>query len=618
MAQFKFNPITGALDLVEAGTPGATGPQGPAGPPGADGADGEDAADWLPLGGPYFPARRLTQGGTEITITNQDGAGGNPTFTLQTSLINHALLGGLVTGDAGHTQFLLLAGRAGTTNDPVISSSGITGTVYGTVVASGFLALRGSTSGVVTESEAVDVLSRLRVRPQLTTQIGSTEFAFVSAGDGTAYTIVDAGRMEAYDYQTTLNCVGNLVAMRVVQNRSLITNDAGLTSDIGTWRAFNNIPTLTPGTGSSMVNLLHVALNAGEIYSNTGTGNTITERLAVRSGGTLGASWTAADWALGRLVTPGGGGTITRLGFGIIDDPAAFAGTIGAAFTLWSKGAGPFLAHGGPAIFGASQSTLTAPAASTVVELSGTTTALLLTRATAAGVATPANGHLFYDTGTTKLTARENGAWVTFQPFDADLTTLAGLTVAQGALILGSAAPAWSVLGIGATDKYLRSNGTTAAWSAVTELGLVDTYNGITTVSVGLPSIVAEVNSTGLTANVGLTGLYTPPADGYYRISGFVALTTPATTSSTLPNINIAWTNGDSAATQSLALSNNNPGYGGAETPVITNLTTTAWRGGAAVIWANGGNAIFYSTGGYMSVGATAMAYSLRLRVEAL
>jgi hypothetical protein len=43
----------------------------------------------------------------------------------------------------------------------------------------------------------------------------------------------------------------------------------------------------------------------------------------------------------------------------------------------------------------------------------------------------------------------------TYQPLDSDLTTLAGLTVAKGAFIVGSATPAWSVLSVGADNTIL-------------------------------------------------------------------------------------------------------------------------------------------------------------------
>ena len=49
------------------------------------------------------------------------------------------------------------------------------------------------------------------------------------------------------------------------------------------------------------------------------------------------------------------------------------------------------------------------------------------------------------------------------QPVDTDLTALAGITRAQGSLIIGGAS-AWEGLAIGAVGKVLKSTGTTIAW----------------------------------------------------------------------------------------------------------------------------------------------------------
>jgi len=53
----------------------------------------------------------------------------------------------------------------------------------------------------------------------------------------------------------------------------------------------------------------------------------------------------------------------------------------------------------------------------------------------------------------------------TYQPLDADLTAIAGLTVARGSLIRGGAA-AWEAVALGATGGLLSSDGTDAIWLA--------------------------------------------------------------------------------------------------------------------------------------------------------
>jgi len=54
-------------------------------------------------------------GSIDLTIANADGVAGNPTLSAAVvpGGITHSTLAGLTTGDAGHTQFWLLAGRPG-------------------------------------------------------------------------------------------------------------------------------------------------------------------------------------------------------------------------------------------------------------------------------------------------------------------------------------------------------------------------------------------------------------------------------------------------------------------------------------------------------------------------
>lgn len=69
---------------------------------------------------------------------------------------------------------------------------------------------------------------------------------------------------------------------------------------------------------------------------------------------------------------------------------------------------------------------------------------------------------------------------------DADLVTLAGLTPVRGSIIVGNASPAWSVLAIGTSGKYLRSDGTDAAWTAI---AAADLPTGIDAAKIGAGAV---------------------------------------------------------------------------------------------------------------------------------
>jgi hypothetical protein len=60
-----------------------------------------------------FTQRTLTAGSSAISISNGSGVSGNPSIDVSPGNITHSTLGGLTTGDAGHTQFVVLAGRSG-------------------------------------------------------------------------------------------------------------------------------------------------------------------------------------------------------------------------------------------------------------------------------------------------------------------------------------------------------------------------------------------------------------------------------------------------------------------------------------------------------------------------
>jgi hypothetical protein len=139
--------------------------------------------------------------------------------------------------------------------------------------------------------------------------------------------------------------------------------------------------------------------------------------------------------------------------------------------------------------------------------------------------------------------------------------------------------------------------------------GTITSYNGTATVGAGIPSIVAQVNNTTASANIGTTTLFSPQAAGLYRVSYSVIVKTVGGTS-TLPNLTFVWTDADNATSQSASFA--------AGTPTANTLTTLFT--GTQIMSVRSGTLIQYKTGdvtAYASTGA-AMVYSVRIRLEAL
>ena len=148
--------------------------------------------------------------------------------------------------------------------------------------------------------------------------------------------------------------------------------------------------------------------------------------------------------------------------------------------------------------------------------------------------------------------------------------------------------------------------------------------SGIPSGSQGQPNGVATLNGAGKippaqtvyassdvvtqAANIGATTIYAVPSAGLYRVNAYAVVTQAATTSSTLPNVGILWTDNDT----SVALSSVNV------TPTNTANAPGAFGNADIVISAKSGTNIQYQTSNYASSGATPMQYAVHLRVEYL
>lgn len=144
-------------------------------------------------------------------------------------------------------------------------------------------------------------------------------------------------------------------------------------------------------------------------------------------------------------------------------------------------------------------------------------------------------------------------------------------------------------------------------------------YNNINTVSNGVPSELAKVDTTALTANVGATTLYAVPASGagMYRVSSLAVETTAGSISSTLPNVQIVYTDNETGGTVTIdatpVLGVAGIGQTGALTANTIGTTTT----GVIVINAKASTNIQYQTVNYAS-SLAGMAYALHIKLEAM
>lgn len=128
------------------------------------------------------------------------------------------------------------------------------------------------------------------------------------------------------------------------------------------------------------------------------------------------------------------------------------------------------------------------------------------------------------------------------------------------------------------------------------------------------PPNVAQVNLTAQAANISGTTFYTTPAAGFYRASCFIIITQAATTSSTIPNCNIIWTDNDTGIVE-----NGQP----CNSLIGTTNTVGAYCGISGVFpiipttfYAKASTNIQYSTTAYASTGATPMQYAIHVRLE--
>jgi len=124
-------------------------------------------------------------------------------------------------------------------------------------------------------------------------------------------------------------------------------------------------------------------------------------------------------------------------------------------------------------------------------------------------------------------------------------------------------------------------------------------------------TVNTTVDLTAQSADISSTAIVSAPATGRYRLSGYIIVTTVASTgaaTSTLPNIVFGWTDPDNSTSQTATI---------IVASASGNLLTTYGQG-SVFISAKTATNINYSTSGYASNTATQMKFSLHIVLEAI
>ena len=178
-----------------------------------------------------------------------------------------------------------------------------------------------------------------------------------------------------------------------------------------------------------------------------------------------------------------------------------------------------------------------------------------------------------------------------------------------------------SLVNTGGTSKFLRQNTLGGNVDVVRpdypDLAgasgqLPSQYNGITLVANRFPTEYATIAETTKTANIGTSNLYNVPSTGagLYRVSVYTVVSRAASTSSTLPDSQLIFTDADSIGVITINA-----------TPGDTGNATTTFQQATFVVNLKASTTLQYRTGNvtpYASSGGTSMQYFWRARLEYL
>ena len=202
--------------------------------------------------------------------------------------------------------------------------------------------------------------------------------------------------------------------------------------------------------------------------------------------------------------------------------------------------------------------------------------------------------------------------------------------IGTGQLALARGGTAANLSATGGAHKFLSQASSGAAitvvqpdFSDLSGATKISKYNNISTVSNGVPSEYATVDLTAQGAAITATTLYAVPAAGagMYRISWVAAVTTAATTSSTLGGTNgfqIVYTDADDSVVKTTpAPGAPSAGVNQAYSQTNQGNTTATQISGVIIVRAKASTNIQYQMD-YTSSGVTAMAFNVHIKLEAL
>ena len=370
---------------------------------------------------------------------------------------------GAAIADVNLGNYLYRSGRALGGNNITMATDTTVPRITGGVGGGQVFELQGSSSA--STAGFISVMDKLRVCSNLpATALGTLNMIEVLF-NGFTQAPGDTFTLRALNWSSTISINNDPLSFLLFRAAPVISVTADV--DLNVWTTLASRPQFVSSAAGNDISFSTgvQAVDSDVRFSNTAsTASTCPYNYGINMLGQYGASWTIDDWAIGRLRKPTNvTGVLSRMGLLEMDDQE---GEPVVTYSLWVKDPLAAMCHEGPALFCADQSTLTQPDPGVGIELRSTTQAVLVSRMLQAErdlIATPTDGMVVYNNDTDKFNFLENSTWNAFQPSDADLTAIAGLSSTAGMLSrTGAGAFAARTLQAGSTAITI-SNPTGAA-----------------------------------------------------------------------------------------------------------------------------------------------------------